>query len=51
MGESVAKPLSYYDNNLTGTLHLLDAMKRHGCNIIGACDHSHSHSHRQCLKQ
>lgn len=36
VGESVAKPLSYYDNNLTGTLNLLEAMKRHGCNIIGA---------------
>lgn len=37
VGESVAKPLSYYDNNLTGTLNLLDAMRRHGCGIIGAC--------------
>lgn len=36
VGESVAKPLSYYDNNLTGTLNLLEAMRRHGCNIIGA---------------
>ena len=35
VGESVAKPLWYYENNLTGTLHLLDAMQRHGCRIIG----------------
>jgi len=35
VGESVAKPLLYYENNLTGTLNLLDAMQRHGCKIIG----------------
>ncbi|MCB5197522.1 UDP-glucose 4-epimerase GalE [Deefgea salmonis] len=27
VGESVAKPLAYYDNNVVGTLRLLDAMK------------------------
>lgn len=31
VGESTQKPLWYYHNNLTGTLHLLDAMKEHGC--------------------
>lgn len=30
VGESVAKPLDYYRNNLTGTINLLDAMVRHG---------------------
>ncbi len=30
VGESVAKPLAYYDNNLISTLILLDAMKAHG---------------------
>ena len=30
VGESVSKPLAYYSNNLTGTLTLLRAMKRHG---------------------
>ena len=30
VGESVAKPLVYYDNNLISTLALLDAMKVHG---------------------
>ncbi|PIE59201.1 MAG: UDP-glucose 4-epimerase GalE [Desulfobulbus propionicus] len=30
VGESVEKPLGYYHNNLTGTLHLLQIMKRHG---------------------
>lgn len=30
VGESVAKPLEYYDNNVVGTLRLLDAMKKAG---------------------
>ncbi|MCF7823240.1 MAG: UDP-glucose 4-epimerase GalE [Candidatus Marinimicrobia bacterium] len=30
VGESVKIPLSYYQNNLTGTLNLLGAMKEHG---------------------
>jgi len=30
VGESVAKPLEYYDNNVTGTLVLLAAMAKHG---------------------
>lgn len=35
VGESVQKPLEYYDNNITGTLVLLDVMRRAGCkNII-----------------
>ena len=34
VGESVAKPLEYYHNNLTGTLHLCDAMRKHGCKNI-----------------
>lgn len=35
VGESVAKPWEYYDNNIGGTLVLLDVMRRHGCkNII-----------------
>jgi len=35
VGESVQKPLEYYDNNITGTLTLLDVMRTHGCkNII-----------------
>lgn len=29
VGESVAKPLEYYDNNLSSTLVLLNAMRRH----------------------
>ena len=31
VGESVAKPLEYYHNNLTGTLHLCQAMRENGC--------------------
>ncbi|MEP3049030.1 MAG: UDP-glucose 4-epimerase GalE [Roseibium sp.] len=30
VGESATNPLSYYDNNVTGTLRLLDAMKNSG---------------------
>lgn len=31
VGESVAKPIEYYHNNITGTLVLLDVMKKFGC--------------------
>ena len=34
VGESVAKPLEYYHNNLTGTFNLCDAMRRNGCKKI-----------------
>ena len=35
VGESVEKPWEYYDNNITGTLVLLDVMRQHNCkNII-----------------
>lgn len=34
VGESVAKPVMYYSNNIIGTLKLLDAMKKHGCTRI-----------------
>ena len=34
VGESVAKPLEYYDNNVVGTLRLLDVMKEFGCKKI-----------------
>ena len=35
VGESVHKPWEYYDNNITGTLTLLDVMRKHNCrNII-----------------
>ena len=35
VGESVAKPILYYENNVAGTLCLLKVMARHGCkNII-----------------
>lgn len=30
VGESVAKPLEYYENNLAGTLNLCFAMRKHG---------------------
>ncbi|WP_372637074.1 UDP-glucose 4-epimerase GalE [Fodinibius sp.] len=30
VGESVSKPLSYYHNNVTGTLYLCEVMQKHG---------------------
>jgi UDP-glucose 4-epimerase len=48
VGESVAKPLAYYDNNISGTLVLLAAMRAAGVNkivfsssatVYGAPDH------------
>lgn len=35
VGESVSLPWEYYNNNITGTLVLLDVLRKHGCkNII-----------------
>ncbi len=35
VGESVAKPVEYYENNIAGTLNLCDVMRNHGVkNII-----------------
>ena len=35
VGESVAKPWEYYNNNIAGTLVLVDVMRKHNCkNII-----------------
>ena len=35
VGESVAKPWEYYENNIAGTLTLVDVMRKHNCkNII-----------------
>ena len=34
VGESVAQPLRYYDNNVGGTLVLLEAMRKHGVKRI-----------------
>ncbi|MFK2823417.1 UDP-glucose 4-epimerase GalE [Arcobacter sp. YIC-80] len=34
VGESVSNPLEYYDNNINGTLVLLDVMKKHKCKKI-----------------
>lgn len=34
VGESARKPLAYYDVNISGTLALLNAMSRAGCNKI-----------------
>lgn len=35
VGESVEKPLLYYNNNLVGTITLLEVMAQYGCkNVI-----------------
>jgi len=34
VGESVEKPLEYYDNNVAGTLRLLEAMQKYNCKKI-----------------
>lgn len=34
VGESVSNPLKYYDNNVTGAVSMLTAMKNHGVNRI-----------------
>ncbi|GAB4834569.1 UDP-glucose 4-epimerase 5 [Ancistrocladus abbreviatus] len=34
VGESVQKPLLYFDNNLIGTITLLEVMAAHGCKML-----------------
>ena len=34
VGESVAKPLMYYENNIAGTVNLLNVMTKYGCKNI-----------------
>ncbi len=34
VGESVEQPMRYYDNNVTGTLHLVNAMKTHSVKTL-----------------
>ncbi|EUB17221.1 UDP-glucose 4-epimerase GalE [Shuttleworthella sp. MSX8B] len=34
VGESVAKPWEYYENNISGSLVLFDVMRQHGCKSI-----------------
>lgn len=34
VGESVAEPLRYYQNNVSAPLVVLDAMRKHGCGIF-----------------
>ena len=36
VGESVAHPELYYDNNLVGTINLYKTMKKHGCMKVRA---------------
>ena len=34
VGESVEQPLRYWDNNVAGTIRLIEAMLRHGCKTM-----------------
>ena len=34
VGDSCARPLDYFDNNIGGTIHLLQAMRAHGCHRL-----------------
>ncbi|CAO2820921.1 unnamed protein product [Amaranthus hypochondriacus] len=34
VGESVQKPLLYYNNNIIGTVNLLEVMSAHGCKMV-----------------
>lgn len=34
VGESVEKPLLYYNNNLVGTITLLEVMSQYGCKNV-----------------
>lgn len=34
VGESMGRPEEYYENNVAGTLNLLKAMRRHGCDKL-----------------
>jgi UDP-glucose 4-epimerase len=34
VGESVERPLEYYENNLESTFSLVRAMRRHGCGLL-----------------
>jgi UDP-glucose 4-epimerase len=36
VGESVAHPEMYYENNLVGTINLYKTMKKHGCMKVRA---------------
>ncbi len=37
VGESVAQPLRYYQNNIVGTLNLLETMTKFGCVRLCVC--------------
>lgn len=34
VGESMARPFKYYDNNISGTLCIIKAMRKYGCNAM-----------------
>lgn len=53
VGESVEKPLEYYSNNITGTIHLLDVMRKHGAKkmVFSSSATVYGESNRPPLKE
>jgi UDP-glucose 4-epimerase len=45
VGESVSKPLSYYDNNIGGTITLLESMQAHGVRSLVFSSSCSIHGH------
>ncbi len=48
VGESVAKPLEYYSNNLISTLYLLQVMRKHGVKNFVFSSSATVSSRRKC---
>ena len=50
MGESVQQPLRYYDNNVVGTVRLLEAMEASGVqkHCVQLVGHGVRVTHRSC---
>lgn len=51
VGESVQKPLLYFNNNLIGTITLLEVMAAHGCKKVFclSCHKIGAHAYGSCL--
>lgn len=51
VGESVAHPLMYYENNVGGTVNLLKAMEKHGCGTIVFSSSACVYGDNPCCKE
>lgn len=50
VGESVQKPLLYYNNNLIGTITLLEVMAAHGCKKVNSILFLVLHDRLNCME-